>query len=104
LDLASGEWSHRPPTLYTDRIYAAGAQDLIDAAAEAEPQCHCQLLVSHNPACADAALTIAGREGPLAAAVQRKFPTAAIAVIEVPDWSQLRPGIGTLIDLAVPRG
>ncbi len=103
LQLASSDWPDDYEVEYSDRIYAAPAQDLIKVAGEAPSDCHVQLLVSHNPGCADAVLTLAEGVGPLAAAVQEKFPTSAVAVLQVPEWQRLRAGSGSLIDFAVPR-
>ena len=104
LELASTDWPEDFEVEYSDRIYAAPAQDLITIAGEAQPECHVQLLISHNPGCADAVLTLADAVGPMVASVEEKFPTSAVAVLQVPEWKQLRPGSGSLIDFAVPRG
>jgi phosphohistidine phosphatase len=104
LELAGNNWPEEFVVEYSDRVYAASAEDLISVAATASADCEVQLLVSHNPGCADAVLALGGRTGALAAAVEQKFPTSAVAVLEIPDWSQLRPGCGSLIDFAVPRG
>ncbi len=104
LELATGDWPGGTRAEYTDRIYAAAAADLIAVASEATADTQVQLLVSHNPACAETVLALVDRIGPLAASVQQKFPTAAVAVLDVPEWSRLRPGSGSLLEFAVPRG
>jgi len=62
------------------------------------------LVVGHNPAFQELALMLAST-GARRPEVELKFPTGALAAIELPatSWSALRPGEGTLVDLVTPR-
>ena len=64
------------------------------------------MLVGHNPAMQELALTLTaqGDEG-MRHEVATKFPTGALAEIElrVDAWRDVAPGAGTLVRLVVPR-
>jgi phosphohistidine phosphatase len=84
------------PRLTSDaRLYDAGGAQLLDIVAETAAEVASLMYVGHNPAAAD--LTA------LLAAGSVDFPTAAIAVIAVPDWPGLGPGDGTLVASWTPR-
>jgi len=62
------------------------------------------LVIGHNPATESAARMLAATDSSAAyRAMLDKFPTSAIAVIDLPDAS-LTPGSGSLIAYVVPRG
>jgi phosphohistidine phosphatase len=56
------------------------------------------MLIGHNPGLEDLVLALAGP-----GAVGEKFPTAALATLAVPAWSEIEPGAGELLDLVRPR-
>ena len=62
------------------------------------------MLVGHNPALEDAALRLSAG-GAERARLEAKFPTAALATIDLPDtpWASLRGGTGTLTRFVVPK-
>ena len=61
-------------------------------------------LVGHNPALEELARWLSA-EGQLRARLEAKFPTAALATIDVPDepWTSLSEGAGTLTRFVVPK-
>jgi phosphohistidine phosphatase len=64
------------------------------------------LLVGHNPAMQELALTLtAGAEGPMRREVEAKYPTGALVEIElrVEAWRDAAPGAGDLGRFVVPR-
>jgi len=64
------------------------------------------MVIAHNPATEETALTLSGTADPEAAAdLKEKYPTAALAVIDfdIADWSELQPGTGHLERFVKPR-
>lgn len=64
------------------------------------------MVIAHNPATEDTALSLAGTGDAAALAdLKEKFPTAALAVIDfdISDWSELQPGTGHLERFVKPR-
>ena len=62
------------------------------------------MLVGHNPAIQDLTLLLAGRGSGLGD-VEAKFPTCALAEIELPPvaWHDVRRGVGNLTRFVTPR-
>jgi phosphohistidine phosphatase len=62
------------------------------------------MLVGHNPAIQDLTLLLAGRGSGLSD-VGEKFPTCALAEIELPSsaWQEISQGVGTLMRFVTPR-
>ncbi|WP_181702319.1 SixA phosphatase family protein [Chthonobacter albigriseus] len=64
------------------------------------------LLVGHNPSIQDTALAVIGHGNPeFIEQIREKFPTAGLAVIDLPtdDWADLKPGSGRIIAFFRPR-
>ena len=79
------------------RLYDAGAQDLLDLVNEQPDDARTLLTVGHNPA-----------SGQLVAMLTRRldvaFPACALAVIRVGEsWAAVAPGGGELADLWTPH-
>lgn len=88
------------------RIYDASVATLIEVVAEAAVDQDLTILVGHNPGMADL-VAYAGADGPLRDEALVKFPTSAIAVLEVdgPLADSIRlPGQLRVVAFAVPRG
>lgn len=62
------------------------------------------MLVGHNPALEELARWLSA-DGERRRRLEAKFPTAALATIDLPDapWSSLREGVGTLTRFVVPK-
>lgn len=91
----AGEW---PCPIEVDpSLYLAGAAGLIRQAAACDQRVERLLLVGHEP---DLSTVIERLTG-----ARCRFPTAAFAVIALPidQWEAIRPGIGELHLLVVPR-
>ena len=86
--------------------YSGGATALATLLRRSPDSASSLMLIGHNPALRDLALSLAaaGDEALLARLVQ-KFPTGALAVITLPhpSWRQLGQESGSLEDLVVPR-
>ena len=62
------------------------------------------LLIAHNPGIEDLAVRLA-RPSPERDDLRAKFPTAALATLELPStrWSEVEPGCASLIAFVRPR-
>ncbi|MGZ8583444.1 MAG: SixA phosphatase family protein [Actinomycetota bacterium] len=62
------------------------------------------MLVGHNPALEEFARWLSA-DGDLRARLEAKFPTAALATLDLPDepWTSLSEGEGTLTRFVVPK-
>jgi phosphohistidine phosphatase len=83
---------------YEAELYGAGAHELIERLHAVPEDVGSVMLIGHNPGFEDLVLALAGP-----AALQDKFPTAALATLAVPAWSEVAPGSGELLDLVRPR-
>ncbi len=79
-------------------LYAAGHDALIVRLRDVPAGVDSVLVIGHNPGMQDLSIALAG--GP-----HEKFPTGALATVEldIGDWRALAPGRGRLIDFTRPR-
>ena len=86
-------------------LYAAGVDALLERLRRVPDGTGSVLLVGHNPGCQELALRIA-RPGKLRERVESKFPTCALATLEVSSaaWRTLADGDGRLTALFEPKG
>jgi phosphohistidine phosphatase len=102
-----------PPVTFERRVYQASAAELLDLIHLVPSTVWTLLVVGHDPAVQDLALTLA-----VAAAgagtgtapsqtldrMRAKFPTTAIAILEFTGpWSRLGPGQARLASFVTPR-
>jgi phosphohistidine phosphatase len=84
-------------------LYAASAQELLDRLRDVDDDVESVMVIGHNPGIEQLALSLAG-EGAKLADMRRKFPTAALATLDVESgWSELQPGGATLADFVKPK-
>jgi len=93
--------------LYEDALYLATPSQLRARLAAVATTVGHVMIVGHNPGLHALALELTGT-GPKRAVVQlaKKFPTAALAVIDFPDaaeWHGVQPAGGTLRTFVTPR-
>jgi phosphohistidine phosphatase len=105
--LAAAELGACPHVRFDERVYGATAGQLLDLARETPPGAGTLLIVGHDPAMPELALSLAsadaGEEGALDR-VRLKFPTAALAVLTFTGgWPGLSPGHARLACFVVPR-
>ncbi|HTM85207.1 MAG TPA: histidine phosphatase family protein [Mycobacterium sp.] len=95
------------PVHYAERLYDATPGTVIAEINTAAEQASTLLVIGHEPAISQVALGLAGVEGTNRSAAERisvKFPTSAIAVLQVPcRWEQLEVGGARLIEFHIPR-
>jgi phosphohistidine phosphatase len=105
--LVLAEWgAARPRVVYDAALYLAEPVGILKLLAKVDANIgHC-LVVGHNPGLEDLAVSLAETGEPHALAdLGAKFPTCALAVIDLPveGWKGLRPGTGNLRMFVVPR-
>ncbi len=89
---------------FDKRVYLATKETLLELVHEAREGAERLLIVGHNPGLETLALLLTG-SGELRAELAIKYPTATIAVIELPvdRWQDVAGGIGTLTRFIRPR-
>jgi phosphohistidine phosphatase len=89
--------------LVEDRLYGASAGDLLDRLREVPDGVSGVALIGHNPGIQDLTIELA-RDGPHVGRALKKFPTAAVAVLEFDaPWSELASGGARLTSFTVPK-
>jgi len=114
--LAQAGLGATPPVSFDDGVYWGSAVQLLDLIRRAPPVARTLLIVGHDPAIPELALTLAAATSPASLRVvsdaappavldsmRAKFPTAAVAVFEVTgNWDQLGPGTARLTHFVTP--
>ena len=91
---------------FEQRIYEASTAALFELVRAIPNAVHAPLLVGHNPGLHDLVLTLtADDDQGLRRQVTPKFPTAAVAVIQLPAvrWGEVAPASGRIVELILPR-
>jgi phosphohistidine phosphatase len=102
--VAAGFSGSSEPTIEIDiGIYAASSDDLLDRLRRTPEDIVNVLLIGHQPAIQDLALSLVGA-GPGLEELSGKFPTAALATFDVQGkWRDLAPGTGTFAGMVRPK-
>lgn len=90
----------------TEELYHASPARLLEMIRARPSDESMVLLIGHNPSFEDLALSLAGAgDSKALEALDRKYPTAALAVLEfdVGDWTGIREGGGYLKSLVLPK-
>ena len=94
------------PIQFEQQIYLAGDAALLALVQSLSESISLPLLVGHNPGLERLILNLTGNDPDgLRRRVAGKFPTAALAVIELPAaaWADVKPGSGTIVELILPK-
>ncbi len=84
-------------------LYGATPGDLIDRIHEVPEDFESTMLIGHNPAIQELALTLASA-GPELDAIARKYPTGALATLSFEGtWPELAPGAAELVAFVRPK-
>lgn len=100
---------HLPPGLLVtvDReLYLADPAEILARIGAVEDRIHCLLVVGHNPGIAALAELLAGQgSGDALERLRRKFPTGALAQLELDcaRWREVSPARATLAAFLAPR-
>lgn len=88
---------------FDGELYAAHRDRLLARLRRCPGGCATVMVIGHNPGLEDLARLLTGpADGAAAAAMRQKFPTAALAVLDCPAWSELGPGRCTLREFIRP--
>jgi phosphohistidine phosphatase len=86
-----------------DDVYGASPGDLLEVLRRVPDSVGSAMLIGHNPSIQELALTLAAG-GPDLDRVREKFPTAALATLELDGtWTQLAPGSAELVAFVKPK-
>ena len=91
---------------FDDDIYLASAESLLDRVRETDDTVGSLLVVGHNPGLERLALLLSGKsDRKLRSSLGEKYPTAALAQIELPveHWQDVVEGRGQLVRFVRPR-
>ena len=89
--------------LVEDGLYGASASDLTDRLRTVPEAVGSLALIGHNPGIQDLTIELA-RDGPDVGRALKKFPTAAVALLEFDaPWSELADGSTRLVAFTVPK-
>jgi phosphohistidine phosphatase len=85
-------------------LYGAGAAQLLEQLRRLPATAPSALLIAHNPGIQDLAIALAAG-GPAMAGLREKFPTGALATLEleVEGWGDVDTGTATATTLVTPR-
>ena len=92
----AGGW--RAPGTVVPELYGASPDDVLACVRAVDPGVETLLVVGHEPACSETASILIG-------GAALRFPTAALACVrlDAAGWNEVRPGLGELLWLVVPR-
>lgn len=105
LDRVSENHRIEATTRFEPRIYMARVAELMELIATIPDESKSALLVGHNTSAERLVCKLAvDDDGGLRRRVEEKFPTAALAAIELPidRWSEVGPEHGRLVELIYP--
>ncbi len=106
LDLLSGGYGDLPPMRFDDSLYGASEQRLLAMIRALPGDVRAPLVVGHNPGLHSLVLGLTSDdEQGFRRRIAPKFPTAALAAIDLPveEWKEVGPGAGQLRSLILPR-
>ena len=86
-----------------DELYSDGGRELLERLRRLPAGIREAMLVGHNPAIHDLALTLAGKAAPRSLA--ERLPTGALVSLRVrpSSWDGLAPGAAEIIRIVLPR-
>jgi phosphohistidine phosphatase len=93
-----------PDVVLEPRLYTFDAEPVIDRLREVSDEVSSVMVVGHNPAIHEVALTLTDR-GDRHDALAQKYPTGALAAIDLPEdrWTEIGDGTGVLSRFVTPR-
>jgi phosphohistidine phosphatase len=93
------------PIEIDEDLYLASVRQLLDRLAALPGSISSVLLIGHNPGLAQLTLQLASGPDRLVGQVRDKFPTAALATVELPigQWTDVVEASGELTDFCTPK-
>jgi phosphohistidine phosphatase len=99
-----------PQVKFLDALYLAPAGSIMRVIRQEAEDASALLVVGHNPGLEDAARDLiaeptSAKQREFLDAIENKFPTGALAVVQfdVEAWPEIADGTGTLIEFARPK-
>lgn len=104
LALVLEEFCTRPKVTIREDLYHASSTEMTSLVHALPGDSVHAMFIGHNPGLQALVLELVGRVAePNVAAIARKFPTAALAIIAFSDgWGEVRPGGGKLVHYVTP--
>ena len=109
-ELAFSEFGKKPETEYLEALYLAELEAIFSIVRRVPRKQDTVCVVGHNPGLEVAASLLARepvrrKERDYFDAIEEKFPTCALAVLDfdVAQWRLIEPGAGALIDFVRPK-
>ena len=106
VDGVQEKYDFEAPTRFEPKIYMASVEELMELVRALPDEAGSVLLIGHNPGLERLVMELAhGDEAGLRDQVAAKFPTAALAAIElsIKHWAQSAAGCGRIVELILPR-
>jgi phosphohistidine phosphatase len=106
IDGVQEKYDFAAPIQFEPRMYGASEDELLSLIRALPESVHAPLLVGHNPGLERLIVELTrDDEGGLRRRVAGKFPTAGLAVVELPAdrWADVASGSGTIADLILPK-
>ena len=105
IDGVREEFDLAAPIHLDQRLYLASNEQLLALIRELPESVERPLFIGHNPGLQELLLAVTVDGGQERSKVQRRFSTAALAVVDVPAnrWSELECGSGKFVDLLLPK-
>jgi phosphohistidine phosphatase len=103
---ASGAFDPPPPVIYEELVYEASAEELLEVVRNTDGEVQTLLVVGHNPGIeALTGLLAEAAEPEVADRFEKKFPTAAIAVLDFEDmpWAAIEEKTAWLFAFETPK-
>jgi phosphohistidine phosphatase len=104
LDLLAPALPRNVEIRYEDGLYGASTRDVLTLLGHVPGKVPAVMVVGHNPTIQELTLELSEPGGD-SESVRQKFPTAAVAMLEIDtrDWKNLQPGSAHLVGLLTPR-
>jgi phosphohistidine phosphatase len=104
LERVEAAFGDRVKARFEEALYGASEAELLARLRALPPELDSVMIVGHNPGLEDLALALAA-EGVERARMEEKYPTAALATIDLSanDWSAVERGNGALVAYVRPR-
>jgi phosphohistidine phosphatase len=104
LERIEGAFGDRVETRVEDPLYGAGEAKLLACLQALPEEVASVMLIGHNPGIEELALALAS-EGAELARMREKYPTAALATIDLPAdrWDAIERGSGELVGFVRPK-
>jgi phosphohistidine phosphatase len=106
IDGVQKHYDFEAPIMFEQRLYLASEGTLLELVRGLSETVKAPLIVGHNPGLEQLVTDLTSDDDKgLRERVAGKFPTGALAIIELPakQWPEIAPGRGKLVELILPK-